>query len=65
MINLTRITRIMTHTARWVEPDVVVPAAGCRIDEHLEQWPAQASSEPVIPDRPEVDPEATSTLASH
>jgi len=47
---------LMPHIARWVKPDVVVSAAGCRIDEHLEQWPPQASSEPVIPDRPEVAP---------
>jgi len=39
-----------------VKPDVVVSAAGCRIDEHLEQSSAQASSEPVIPVRPEVAP---------
>jgi len=51
--------------ARWVKPDVVVSAAGCRIDEHLEQWSAKASSEPVIPDRLEVAPEATSTDTSH
>jgi hypothetical protein len=44
----------LPHIARWIKPDVVVSAAGCRIDEHLEQRPAQASSEPVIPDRPEV-----------
>jgi len=54
----------LPRIARWVKPDVV-SAAGCRIDEHLEQWPAQASSEPVIPDRPEVAPEATSTDTSH
>ena len=46
----------MPHIARWVKPDVVVSAAGCRIDEHLEQSSAQASSEPVIPVRPEVAP---------
>ena len=55
----------MPHIARWVKPDVVVPAAGCHIDEHPEQWPAQASSEPAIPDRPEVDPESTSIDTSH
>jgi hypothetical protein len=27
----------LPHIARWVKPDVVVSAAGCRIDEHLEQ----------------------------
>jgi hypothetical protein len=48
-----------------VKPDVVVAAAGCRLDEHLEQWPTQASKEPVIPDRPEVAPEAKSTDTSH
>jgi len=56
---------LLPHIARWVKPDVVVSAAGYRIDEHLEQWPAQASSEPVITDRPEVAPEATSTDTSH
>jgi hypothetical protein len=55
----------MPHIARQVQPDVVVSEAGRRIDEHLRQWPAQASSDPVIPDRPEVDPEATSTDTSH
>src|SRR6185437_3673985 len=56
--------RDLPRIARWVKPDVV-SAAGCRIDEHLEQWPTQASSEPVIPDRPEVAPAATSTDTSH
>jgi hypothetical protein len=36
-----------------VQPDAVVSAAGCRIDEHLGQWPAQASREPAVPDPPE------------
>lgn len=40
---------LLPHIARWVKPDVVVSAVGCRIDEHLEQWPAQASSEPDCP----------------
>jgi hypothetical protein len=26
---------------RQVQPDVVVSAAGCRIDEHLGQWPCR------------------------
>jgi hypothetical protein len=51
------------HIGRQVQPDaVVVSAAGCRIDEHLEQWPAQASREPAMPDPPEADPEATSQV---
>ena len=61
---LNRERSLLPHIARWVKPGVV-SAAGCRIDEHLEQWPAHASSEPVIPDRPEVAPEATSIDTSH
>jgi hypothetical protein len=57
---------LMPHIARQIQSDVVVSAAaGRRIDEHLGQWPAQASREPVIPDRPEVALEATSTDTSH
>ena len=33
---------VMPHIGRQVQPDAVVSAAGCRIDEHLGQWPAQA-----------------------
>jgi hypothetical protein len=39
---------------RQVRQDLVVSAAGCRIDEHLEQRPAEASSGPVTRNRPEV-----------
>ena len=44
---------VMPHIGRQVQPDAVVSAAGCRIDEHLGQWPAQASREPAVPDPPE------------
>ena len=54
--NLASRRPVMPHIARWVKPDVVVSVAGCRIDERLDQWPGQASREPVIPDRPEVAP---------
>ena len=37
----------MPHIGRQVQPDAVVSAAGCRIDEHLGQWPAQASREEI------------------
>ena len=49
---------LMPHIGRQIQPDAVVSAAGCRIDEHLGQWPAQASREPAVPDPPEADPEA-------
>src|SRR5258705_8628289 len=49
---------LLPHIGRQVQPDAVVSAAGCRIDEHLGQWPAQASREPAVPDPPEADPEA-------
>ncbi len=48
----------MPRIVRQVRHDVVVSAAGCRIDEHLGRRPAEASSGPVTPNRPEVGQEA-------
>jgi hypothetical protein len=44
----------LPRIVRQVRQDLVVSAAGCRIDEHLEQRPAEASSGPVTRNRPEV-----------
>jgi hypothetical protein len=44
----------MPRIVRQVRQDLIVSAAGCRIDEHLEQRPAEASSGPVTRNRPEV-----------
>src|SRR2546429_8108792 len=49
---------LLPHIGRQVQPDAAASAAGCRIDEHLGQWPAQGSREPAMPDPPEADPEA-------
>jgi hypothetical protein len=43
---------LLPHIGRQVQPDAVVSAAGRRIDEHVGQWPAQASREPAVPDPP-------------
>jgi hypothetical protein len=48
----------MPHIGCQVQLDAVVSAAGRRIDEHVGQWPAQASREPAVPDPPEIAPQA-------
>jgi hypothetical protein len=38
---------LLPHIARQIQSDVVVSVIECRIDEHLGQWPAQASREEI------------------
>jgi hypothetical protein len=53
------------YIVRQVRHAVVVSAAGCRIGEHLGQRPAEASSGPVTPNRPDVAPRGIPTSISH
>jgi hypothetical protein len=38
---------VLPHIARQIQSDVVVSVTERRIDEHLGQWPAQASREEI------------------